>query len=185
MRANASPRTPARITFAVLVALLAPFAVLTACAATKCPKTKAALDDVHTTGEDVARINRLVDKRKAAIAEADAGGHDTFALEKLRFSVTGYELAVETQLRIVRISPKFDDSPLYGEYRGVFDAMRCDFDALVGDPEDHSVSEAEGSMIQRWSQRVSAILRKEGKLTVGELNDYLEEGIQDAADEKE
>ena len=185
MRATTSPRTPARITFTVLVALLAPFAVLSACAATKCPKAKAALDDVQTTGEDVVRINLLVDKRKAAMAEAAAGGHDTFDLEKMRFSVTGYKLAVETQLRIVRISPKFDDSPLYVEYRAVFDAMRCDFDALVVDPEDHSISGAEGSMIQRWSQRVSAILRKEGRLTVGELNDYLEEGIQNAPVEEE
>jgi hypothetical protein len=170
--------TPGFARLVFVAALVAPLAGLWACTP-KCPKAKAALDDVQITSEDVARINRLVDKRKAAMAEGAAGGLDTFSLEKLRFSVTGYELAVETQLRIVKISPKFDGSPLYTEYREVFDAMRCDFDALIEEPERHKISDAEGAMIQRWSQRVGAILRKEGQLSHGELNGYLEEGIRD------
>jgi hypothetical protein len=166
-----------------LAVLVASFVVLASCAS-KCPKVKAALNPVQITGEDVARINRLVEKRKAAIADAAAQGHDTFSLDKLRFSVTGYELAVETQLRIVKISPKFDNSPLYEEYRAVFDAMRCDFDTLIEEPDEHTISDTEGRAIQRWSQRIRAILRKEGELSQGELNDYLEEGIRNDRDEE-
>jgi len=178
-----SPRNARPVVIAVAV-LAASIGGLAACTP-KCPKLKAALDEVQTTSEDVVRINRLVEKRKAAIAEAAEGEHDTFSLEKLRFSVTGYELAVETQLRVVKISPKFDDSPLYKEYRSVFDAMRCDLDALAEEPERHKISDADGSLIRRWSQRIGAILRNEGKLTQGELNGYLEEGIIDKKDEGE
>jgi hypothetical protein len=173
----------ARLVFIAAAALAASIGGPAACIP-KCQKLKAALDDVKITSEDVVRINSLVAKRKAAIAEAADGDQDTFSLEKLRFSVTGYELAVETMLRIIKISPKFDNSPLYKEYRKLFDAMRCDFDALAEDPETHKISDAEGSMIRAWSQRVGAILRNEGKLSHGELNGYLEEGIVDAKGEE-
>jgi hypothetical protein len=183
MRKRAPSTRSARLVVIAVSMLAASIGGPAACAP-KCPKIKAALDDVQITSEDVGRINAFVAKRKAAIAEAAAGDQDTFSMEKLRFSVTGYELAVETQLRVVKISPKFDDSPLYKEYRGVFDAMRCDFDALSEEPERHRISDADGSMIRAWSQRVGAILRSEGRLTSGELNGYLEEGIVDAAAEE-
>ena len=99
MRALAPTSEFARLV--IVVAVAASLIAIGACAP-KCPKVKATLDEVQITSEDVARINRLVDKRKAAIAEASAGGHDTFSLEKMQFSVTGYKLAVETQLRIVK-----------------------------------------------------------------------------------
>jgi hypothetical protein len=184
MRARAPFPRNARLIVVAAAVLVASVGGPAACTP-KCQKLKAALDDVRVTSEDVARINSLVAKRKAAIAEAAESDQDTFSLEKLRFSVTGYELAVETQLRVVRISPKFDNSPLYKEYRDVFDAMRCDLDALAEDPERHKISNAEGNMIQAWSQRVGAILRNEGKLSHGELNGYLEEGIVDEKGEGE
>ena len=181
MRALAPTSEFARLV--IVVAVAASLIAIGACAP-KCPKVKATLDEVQITSEDVARINRLVDKRKAAIAEASAGGHDTFSLEKMQFSVTGYKLAVETQLRIATCSAKVDISPLYAEYRSVFDALRCDFDALVVDPERHRLSSADGAMIQRWVQRVGAILRKEGQLSNSELKGYLEEGIRDSGEEE-
>jgi hypothetical protein len=156
-------------------------AALSACGS-KCPQAKSALDDVKVASEDVARVNRLVEKRKAAMAEVAAGGQGTLVIQNLRFSVTGYELAVENQLRLLKISPKFDNSPLYREYRGVFDAMRCDFDALVAEPEEHRLSDADGHAVQEWSKRLRAILRKEGQLSQGELKGYLEEGIRDNGD---
>lgn len=178
-RAKSSLNTGLAVVF---VAACAPLGAGLAGCAPKCEKVKAALDDVQTTSEDVVMINALVDKRKAAVADASAGEHDTFALEKLRFSVTGYELAAETLLRVVKISPKFDNSPLYKEYRGLFDEMRCDFAALVGDPESHRITDAQGGMIQRWGRRVAAVLRNEGRLSHSELNGYLESGIRSEDD---
>jgi hypothetical protein len=184
MRARAPFPRNARLIVVAAAVLAASIGGSVACTP-RCQKLKAALDDVRITSEDVARINSLVAKRKAAIAEAAEGEQDTFSLEKLQFSVTGYELAVETQLRVVKISPKFDNSPLYEEYRNVFDAMRCDLDALAEDPGRHKISNAEGSEIRAWSQRVGAILRNEGKLSPGELSGYLEEGIVDEKDKGE
>jgi len=184
MRAKVQSSRNARLVVIAVAVLAASIGGPAACTP-KCQKLKAALDDIKITSEDVVRINRFVEKRKAAIAEGAEGEHDTFSLEKLRFSVTGYELAVETQLRVVRISPKFDNSPLYKEYRKVFDAMRCDFDGVAEEPERHKISDADGAMIRRWSQRIGAILRNEGKLTSGELNGYLAEGIVDKAEEAE
>lgn len=157
---------------------------LAAACGPKCPEVKAKFDDVQITTEDVARVNRLVEKRKAAIAEASAPGKGTFAIDRLRFSVTGYELAIETQLRVIKISPKFDNSPLYKEYRPLFDEMRCFFDTLVAEPEKHVLADAEGRDIRRWSERVGAVLRKEGRLGPGELAGYLEEGIRDKGGEE-
>ena len=62
-----------------------------------CPEVKGALDEETIIGEDVARVNAFVEKRKAAIAEAKSGQVETFPMQRLKFSVTADEMAVWVQ----------------------------------------------------------------------------------------
>jgi hypothetical protein len=156
----------------------ASIAGLAAACGPKCTEVKSALAPESVTGEDVGRVNKLVAKRKDAIAEAEKGEQAQTGLEKLKFSVTAYELAIEAQLRVIKISPKFEDSPLYSENRALFDEMRCYFDGLVADGTGHVVSDRVGRDIQQWSQKVGSILKSHGRLSDSELRDYFEEGIQ-------
>jgi hypothetical protein len=141
-----------------------------------CPEVKAALDEEEAMAGDVARINALVDKRLATIAEAEQGGHDNFYMQRLKFSVTAYELAVKLQVRIIKISPRYEDSELYGEHANTINEIRCDLDDIVA-KDGHTVGDADGSMLQKHYARLSALLRKAGDISGSELKTYLEEGI--------
>lgn len=141
-----------------------------------CPEVKGALDEETIIGEDVARVNAFVEKRKAAIAEAKSGQVETFPMQRLKFSVTAYEMAVWVQARIIKISPRFEDSPKYKEYESTINKIRCYLDKLVADPE-HTVSDVTGKKLQNHKARIDSLLLREGTLTKSEFASYLEEGI--------
>ncbi len=141
-----------------------------------CPEVKGALDDEAIIGEDVARVNAFVEKRKEAIAEAESGQIETFPMQRLKFSVTAYEMAVWVQARIIKISPQFEDSPAYEEYASTINQIRCDLDKVIEDPK-HTVSDVTGRKLQRHKARIDSLLRREGTLTKTEFASYLEEGI--------
>ncbi len=150
-------------------------ALFLACGPT-CPEIKGALDEEAIIGEDVARVNALVEKRKAAIAEAKSGQIETFPLQRLKFSVTAWEMAVWVQARIIKISPRFEDSPKYVEYASIINKIRCYLDKLVADPE-HTVSDVTGKKLQAHKTRIDTLFRREGTITKSEFASYLEEGI--------
>ncbi len=156
--------------------LMAGIAVLFFCCGPTCPEVKSALDDEAIIGEDVARVNAFVEKRKAAIVEAGSGQVETFPLQRLQFSVTAYEMAVWVQVRIIKVSPKFEDSSAYKEYASIINQIRCDLDKVLEDPE-HTVSDVTGRNLRRYKKRVDTLFRREGTLTKTEFASYLEEGI--------
>ena len=141
-----------------------------------CPEVKGALDEEAAIGEDVARVNAFVEKRKEAIAEAESGQIETFPLQRLKFSVTAYEMAVWVQTRIIKISPRFEDSPAYKEYASTINKIRCDLDKVLEDPE-HTVSDVTGKKLRGHKARIDTMLLREGTLTKTEFANYLEEGI--------
>jgi hypothetical protein len=141
-----------------------------------CPEIKMSLDEKTATSEDVARINALVKKRKAAIAEAEAVTSNTFELKRLKFSVTAYEKAIETQARVIKISPSFGGSDKYEENIELISELRCFLDRVAENP-DYAVSDRTGREIQRLHDMTANILRKDGALTKRELREYIEEGI--------
>jgi len=142
----------------------------------KCPETKLALDEETATSEDVARVNAFVKKRKEAIKEAETGPSDTFRLRRLKFSVTAYEQAIETQARIIKISPNFDNSPKYKKHRDIISEIRCFYDQVAEDL-DYVVSDGDGKQIRQYHDLISNILRKDGELMKPELQDYIDQGI--------
>jgi hypothetical protein len=144
----------------------------------KCPDVKSALNEDQVASEDVGRVNKLVEKRKNAITEATRPEGSKEAMSALKFSVTAYELAIEAQLRVIKISPKFEGSSLYAENRATFDEMRCYFDKLVAEGSHLVVSEVIGRDIQKWSQRIKSLLQTKGRISDTELRQYFEEGIK-------
>jgi len=135
------------------------------------------LSEEETAGEDVGRVNRLVAKRKEAMDEASQGGESN-SLSRLQFSVTAYELAIQTQLRIIKISPKQENSPMYSEHRKMFDEMRCFFDELVAEGTGHEIADPVGRDVQLWSKKIGDILKNQGRLSSYELRRFFEEGIR-------
>jgi hypothetical protein len=149
---------------------------LVAACGPSCPEVKDSLDEEEAMAGDVARVNALVDKRDSAMAEAGQGDHDQFYLQRLKFSVTAFELAVELQVRIIKISPRYENSDLYDEHVGLFNEIRCEIDDLVG-MDGHEVSDRIGRAVQERHKQVGALLRKEGQVSGSELQTYLSEGI--------
>ena len=159
---------------AVLLTIFS-IATLTSCGPS-CPEVKAALDEDEAMAGDVARVNGLVDKRDSAMIEAGEGDHDQFAMQRLKFSVTAFELAVEIQVRIIKISPRYENSDLYEEHAALINEIRCELDELIGQ-DGHEVTDRVGRDIQARHKQLGSLLRKEGEISGSELKTYLEEGI--------
>lgn len=141
-----------------------------------CPEVKAALDEDEAMAGDVARVNALVDKRDSTMIEAGQGDHDQFHMQRLKFSVTAYELAVEIQVRIIKISPRYENSDLYEEQADLINEIRCELDELIAE-EGHEISDRVGRDIQARHKQLGSVLHKEGRVSDSELKKYLEEGI--------
>lgn len=171
-----------RRVFEVLVVAACGFGAL--CCGPACPEVLSGLDEAELMAGDVARVNDLVARRKAAVAEAEGGDLDTFAMDRIKFSVTAYELAIGDQLRIIKLSPRHGDSALYGDNRELVDMVRCNIDALL-EREGHTVIDSEGRDVQRLHAQVKRVFRKEGETKGPELETYLEEGIPSAPEDED
>lgn len=165
-------RMTPRITFSTLI--ISSLVALAGCGPT-CPEAKASLDQDTLTSEDVARVNAFVEKRKSAMAEAETA-EETLRLNRLKFSVTAYEQAIETQARIIKISPSFEDEDAYDENKDLILEFRCFMDEVAQDI-DYTISDGVGKEIQRYHDLFDKLLRKSGELAKSELREYIEEGI--------
>ncbi|HUT76927.1 MAG TPA: hypothetical protein VM285_04535 [Polyangia bacterium] len=140
-----------------------------------CPEQKAALDATAAVTGDVTRVNELVAKREAAMGEAEQGG-DTFRIQRLKFSVTAWELAIGTQARIIKASPQFEDAPSYGEAAGLINEFRCFLDKLLAHAE-HTVSDGMGKALRGYKVEIERQLGRDGAVSPNELRNYYENGI--------
>lgn len=142
-----------------------------------CPEVKASLDEEQLMAGDVARVNELVERRRAAVEEAESGDHGSFAMRRLEFSVTAWKLAIETQLRIIKASPLYEDFEVYNEQRELIDGIRCRLDELL-ESEGHLVKDALGRDVQRDHDAIAKLFKRECQVTGSELKTYYEEGIR-------
>jgi hypothetical protein len=140
-----------------------------------CPEVKAALDATAAITGDVTRVNELVGKRKAAVAEAERGG-GTFQMQRLKFSVTAFELAIATQARIIKASPRFEDAPSYRENAEAINGFRCYLDKLLA-RDGHLVSDGVGETLRAYKAELERLLDRDGTVSPAELRAYYEEGI--------
>jgi hypothetical protein len=140
-----------------------------------CPEIKAGLDVAAAVTGDVTRINEMVAKRKAAIIEAEQGG-DTFRMQRLKFSVTAWELGIGAQARIIKASPQFEDAPSYGEAAGRINELRCFLDKLLA-REEHTVPDGMGETLRERKVEIDRLLDRDGTVNPAELRNYYENGI--------
>jgi len=146
-----------------------------------CPDIKVALDVSAALADDAARLNEMVSRRKAAAGEAEQGGKGTFHIERVRFSVTAWELAIETQARIIKASPRFEDAESYGEGAETINRFRCYLDRLLA-REGHLINDGTGKTLRAHKVEIDDLLDRDGAVTPSELRGYLENGIEvDAA----
>jgi hypothetical protein len=173
-----------RLKLCAMLGTAVSIALLASCGP-KCPEVKSSLGEDDVTKEDISRVNLLVAKRKEAMADAAAGENATVPISKLQFSVTAYELAIEAELRVIQISPKFEGSELWAKNRVLFDDMRCYFDGLVAADTPHVISDPVGRDIQQWSQKVAEILKTQGTVSDYDLREYLEKGMSEGSTDEE
>jgi hypothetical protein len=125
---------------------------------------------------DVARVNEFVARRKAAVEEAQKGGHDTFTMERLKFSVTAGELAVQVGLRIIKLSPTHENSDLYRTNLALVNEVRCGLDELL-EEDGYLFSDGAGDRIQTYHAQFRKVFRGEGEFSDFQLKTYYAEGI--------
>ena len=142
-----------------------------------CPEAKSALDDSQIMSEDVARVNRLVSKRNSVIAQAGAGNLPTQTLERIQFTALALEQAVKLQVRIIKLSPRYEKSPLYTGQAPLINNIRCYFDRLL-DSKMVFIARAQARKIHRFKRKFTRVAGTEGALNLYEIKKYLKQGIQ-------
>jgi hypothetical protein len=159
-----------------LVAAIAALATFAIGCGPSCPEVMTSKTDKEVMAGDVARINEFVARRKAAMAEAEKGGHDTFTMERLKFSVTACELAIQVELRIVKLSPTHESSELYGDNLALINEVRCGLDKLL-EEDGYLFSDGAGDEIQTYHAQFLKVFRGEGEFSDSELKTYYSQGI--------
>ncbi|MDD5307942.1 MAG: hypothetical protein PHU25_11530 [Deltaproteobacteria bacterium] len=159
-----------------LVAAITTLAVSATGCGPSCTEVMTSKTDKEVLAGDVARVNEFVARRKAAMAEAEKGGHDTFAMERLKFSVTACELAIQVGLRIIKLSPTNESSDLYRENVALINEVRCGLDELL-EKEGYLFSDGAGDTIQTYHARFRKVFRSEGESSDLEVKTYSSQGI--------
>lgn len=160
----------------ILLSIPMLFGLLLGCGPS-CPEIKSGLDAAALLSEDSARINGMVARRKAVMEEAAQRGLDSFRLERIRFSVTAWEMAIETQARIIEASSRLADAETRGGDAGVVDDFRCYVDGLLG-RTGHRITDGTGKTIRAYKVEIEGLLDRDGALTSSELRRYIEEGVE-------
>ena len=164
-----------------LFALSCLFLLQTACGPS-CPEINSSKEEKDLMTDDSSRVNKLVERRKALIEKAKSGEVDKYKMERIKFSVTAYELAIEMQLMIVKISPNGTaPNNLYNRNIDEIDETRCFLDdVLKGNVlkmERLEISDSLGKKIQERYQRLSRLFQGEANLPVSALKKYFENGM--------
>ncbi|MCP4679288.1 MAG: hypothetical protein GY854_28130 [Deltaproteobacteria bacterium] len=159
--------------------------VLTLCAALqfacgpKCPEVKTAMSESEMVNDDATRVNEFVARRKAIMDDAKTGDNNTFEVERIKFSVTAYELAIQLQLRIIELAASSE------QYEANIDQMtetRCFFDKIIEkNPVEKgkaTLSDSEGKKIQEKFALFKQLFSKEGEVSKYELKQFYQKGIK-------
>jgi hypothetical protein len=141
-----------------------------------CPEVKAGLDATAAVTGDVTRVNELVARRKAVMAEAEQGGVGTFEMQRLKFSVTAYEMAIATEARVIKASPRFEGAASYDEAAPRINEFRCYVDKVLA-RDGNLVSDGVGESLRAYKAEIDGLLDRDGALSSAEIRAYFEEGI--------
>ncbi len=145
----------------------------------KCPEVKSAMSESELTDDDATRVNEFVTRRKALMEEAREGEKSSFELERLKFSVTAYEMAIQLQLRIIELA---STSELYEANIDEITDTRCLLDEVLEEKvvkkDDYSITDGVGKEIQQKHALFRKLFGKDGEVSGYELKQYFEKGIK-------
>ena len=100
-------------------------------------------------------------------------------MERIKFSVTAYELAIQMQLRIIELASSSD---LYDANLEEINDTRCLLDELLApkkiNKDDLTVSDRMGKDIQERFSLFKKLFGKEGAVSNYELKEYYQKGIK-------
>jgi len=144
-----------------------------------CPKVKSAMNDKQLANDDASRVNEFVERRKTLMDQARGGDVDPFTLQRIKFSVTAYELAIQIQVRIIELAASSD---MYKTNIDEINATRCLLDDVLKErlinKEDVTVSDTTGREIQERHVLFKQIFGKEGEASKYDLEQYYKSGIK-------
>ncbi|MCP4604097.1 MAG: hypothetical protein GY847_26840 [Proteobacteria bacterium] len=149
----------------------------------KCPEAKSALSESELTNDDATRLNEFVERRKTLMDQGRTGENSTFEIERLKFSVTAYELAIQLQLRIIGLA---ESSSLYRTNIDEINETRCFLDEIIEGKivknivkkGDVTVSDSTGKKIREKHALFKQLFNKEGEFSGYELKQYYQKGIE-------
>jgi len=142
---------------ATAILCLLPF--FTACGPS-CPETLDTYSELELHNSDIMRVNRLVLLRKAAMEEIESTQSDPFRVRRLRFSVTAFEIAMETQVRIIILTSEYSDRDEVVNNSTRLAEVRCIIEEIAS-KENYEVKDSEGLELQK--------IKKEMQKTYGRM----------------
>lgn len=162
---------------AILISLFLSNAIISMGCGPKCPEVKSAMPENELKNDDIGRVNKLVERRKKLIQSAESEQLPSFDVERLRFSVTAYEMAIQMQLRIIELSASSD---AYGQNLEEIHKTRCLIDdvleAKLLKPDDVTLTDTAGKRIQERFTLFEGLFSKEGEIPQHKLELYYEKG---------
>ena len=163
---------------AILIASYLLSAVISTGCGPKCPEVKTAMSDKELKDDDASRVNKMVDRRKKLMEKAESQQLATFDLERLQFSVTAYEMAIQLQLRIIELAAGGES---YAQNLAEINDTRCMMDDILQakllKPDDYTLNDTTGKKIQEKYNLFKSLFGKEGEIPVYELESYYDNGL--------
>ncbi len=145
----------------------------------KCPEVKTAMSTSEMVKDDATRVNEFVARRKAIMDEARTGENSSFEVERFKFSVTAYELAIQLQLRIIELAASSEN---YEANIDEITEIRCFFDKIIDknpiEKGKATLSDSKGKKIQEKFALFKQLFNKEGEASKYELKQFYEKGIK-------
>ena len=131
--------------------------------------------------EDTARINGLVERRKAAMETAKDGNQ--YVIEDAKQTVTACEMAVEFQYRIIKLQE--EGNPIIEKNIGKINEARCFLDdvleskgKLIGTGKGALISGSNARKIRAYHEELGGIFGIEGTVSERRLVTIYEEGLK-------
>jgi len=135
---------------ATAILCLMPF--FTACRPS-CPETLDTYSGLELHNSDIMRVNRLVLLRKAAMEEIESTQNDPFRVRRLKFSVTAFEIAIETQVCIIILTTEYSDRDEVVNNSSRLSEVRCIIEEIAS-KEDCEVKDSEGLELQKTKKEM-------------------------------
>lgn len=126
-----------------------------------CADTLRTYSEFDLYNSDVSRVNRLVTLRKMAMDDAENETSSPLRLERIKFSVTAIELAIEIQVQAMILSSEHAEDETVAKMGGRFTEIRCLVEEYAAQ-EEYDVSDSRGKTLLDTKQELKSAFGKTG-----------------------